>query len=168
MVLSEEGWRPALGVGLLEIAGNGYISPENFPPVTRTPEYLDKKDSWSMYCVLGKKTGSLGRFYLGGGSGRFVGWGPTNRHAHGLFGGYELGLRRKTSLIGEFDGRNLNLGGRFSFPATKLNGFAVNFNGLLAIKYLQNLRGDSWDMGLRPAISANIGFELVQSATGRK
>ncbi len=138
---NEEGWVPALGVGVQELTYRKWVSSVGQGVTTGFPDdvsYLKNggrpSERFSAYVVATKDFYPLGSYTLGVGRGRFVGYGPRSHWfntdnlfradyrdttdpisdlALGLFMGARWELYPGLFLMLEYDGRDANTGVRF-------------------------------------------------------
>jgi outer membrane protein OmpA-like peptidoglycan-associated protein len=165
-LLTENGYYPALAVGVGEMAISKYVSPAGSDEVFSDENYPDRPpEIASAYIVATKKLGSSFEMTAGAGRGRFTGYGPRShlvntdlffddKHeniAMGLFTGIRLILPNNLGFIIEEDGRDANVGIEYE---NKL------FKGTLALNKLE-LFGINSEYGLSPRISLNLSYKIT-------
>ena len=146
-ILEEGSVRPAVGVGIWNIAHEEHVSDGGFGSNAYADELgygADRpKERLSGFCVLSKHVVPNVRFHMGVGRGRFVGWGDRSERlrlgdrpdsAVGLFLGLDARIIPQIQLMGELDGRDINVGLRYSREWLDVN---------LAVAKLEHLMFDS-------------------------
>jgi len=163
LLLVEEGdYYPAIGVGIFDVVTDTMPNEDVGRAFAGSTEY-EQSDATknSAYAVLAKRIPYVGRAYIGMGGGRFIArWGQAEK-LNGFFMGGEIdyGILR---FIGEFDGRNLNAGLEGVAPKFRAGGMNIGINVLGGLKYVQNARPTSMNMGLRPAFYGRLEFVISQ------
>jgi hypothetical protein len=128
-------------------------------PATNSDAYhpVDRTNN-SAYAVLAKGIPFVGRAYVGIGRGRFVARAGKAEDLHGIFAGGEIDFMM-LRLVGEVDGRFVNAGIGVEIPGMPCGPVGIGLNALVGGKYLQNVRPDSQDAGMREAVFGRL--ELV-------
>ena len=123
LVKKESSRWPAFSAGIFNLSSNHDISPYGKNAALYAPVAVDRQN-YAYYVVASKNLQNIIRtpltVTLGVGSARFQGTDPSWPHSkpwQGMFGSvaYHF-MDEKISLIGEVDGRDLNLGARFKLP----------------------------------------------------
>ncbi len=168
-VLDEGNAWPAVALGVWHIANDEYVSDLGFGQETYSDElaYGEQRprELASGFCVASKNILPWMSVHGGLGRGRFVGWGPRSKHfkvgdqpntAVGLFGGVDAEIVPGIHLLGELDGRDANLGVRYS------KGW---FHADFAVSKFEHLTNSSEH---RPRFVAGVGvdFALLKRAEG--
>lgn len=119
MVWEESAAIPSIAVGLSEITTRDLIGPY----ADKTSEYWHDQN-FSFFVVASKDMEPIIKFpltaHIGVGMGKYVGVWRRSFRWHGIFGGIEWRATSYLDVIGEVDGRDLNIGVRFNLPY-KLN-----------------------------------------------
>jgi hypothetical protein len=132
---------PAISIGSEYLTPHKYISPIGIGEHCGWPDDLLYKprnsEQFSYFLVATKDLGTYGRYTLGIGRGVFVGYGPLSRgfntdiftqtynnNALGIFWGVEFSIFPPICLLIDFDGRDLNIGGKVKFPEFEI-GIAI-------------------------------------------
>jgi tetratricopeptide (TPR) repeat protein len=150
LIMKERGYYPALACGIRNMTYKRYITPAGSNPPEggyRDENYKGKfrrnPEIFSLYLVTTKTFSDRMEINLGIGRGEFIGYGPRSKYLNidyylnsyneltfGLFGGIKINIFPYLTLFGEIDGRDLNIGMKFSqniftlsFAFTKLEGF---------------------------------------------
>lgn len=133
LIMDEIGNYPALAVGMRNISYKRYINPAGGEPPEggfRDENYRGKfrrnPEIFSLYLVATKTFRNRFEISLGLGRGEFVGYGPRSKYLNidhylnsyhdlsfGFFGGAKINILSYLSLVGEIDGRDLNIGLKF-------------------------------------------------------
>jgi hypothetical protein len=111
-------YQPAVSVGMDNLTvGDGIISHagKRFPGDTAAYG-MDFRDNVSPFVVASKTLEPLGTFHLGWGAGRFIGKGPYSEYFQGVFMGYNRRIWKTFEVMVEEDGRDINVGVRYTFP----------------------------------------------------
>jgi len=180
-ITDENGAIPALGLGIQDITASQWISSLGSGDTTGFSDDVDyltvskrNPERFSAYLVATKTLGRLGEYTLGIGRGRFVGYGPrsqafnsdmffgggrdtANQHldAVGLFMGGKVQVVSNLYALGEFDGRDVNVGLSYEHPL-----FSVH----VAMTHVEQLTTPAavWSVDhharLAMGISANTSF----------
>jgi hypothetical protein len=115
MVWEESAGIPAIAVGLTDIATKELIGPYG----ENTNNYYHDQNI-SFFAVASKDLQPIIKLpltaHVGFGTGRFVGAWKRSFRWHGIFGALEWRVKDYLHVIGEVDGRDLNVGVKFKLP----------------------------------------------------
>jgi len=150
LIMKERAYYPALACGIRNITYKRYINPAGSTPPeggyrdeNYRGEFRRNPEIFSIYLTATKTLSDRIEMNLGIGRGEFIGYGPRSKYLNidyylnsynelslGLFGGIKINIFPSLILFGEIDGRDLNIGMKFSqniftisFAFTKLEGF---------------------------------------------
>ncbi len=121
LIWKESSRWPAVAAGIMNVGGDHTVSPYG----ENAAWYSDKdRQDNAYYLVASKNMRNIIRvpitINLGVGAARYQGMNPSWPHSkpwQGMFGSLEYNfLDERISIIGEIDGRDLNLGARFKLP----------------------------------------------------
>ncbi len=146
-VIKEKKYNPMVAVGIHDITYHKFISSLGGGEKMRENVWCDDTlidsekfkiwrapENMSVFFVASKVFGKYTRFHVGVGRGRYVGyetfaknfntdiWSPNVLHesAFGIFWGFEITYENFLNFALEFDGRDINLGGKISFEHWEL------------------------------------------------
>ena len=162
----EEGRGPALAIGVWDITTEEYVSDPGFGSNAYSDELAygtnRAREQFSGFCVLSKKIVPFASLHAGLGRGRFVVWGPRSKHfkvgdepnsAVALFFGVDAELWPGFRLMGELDGRDVNVGMKYSMQWFEM-GFAVT--------KLEHFMFDSPDYFTRFVVGGSVNLQAFK------
>lgn len=165
-ILEEGTNRPAVAIGVWDITHKGYVSDPGYDSAAYSDELAygtnRPREQFSGFCVLSKSITSFARIHAGLGRGRFVGWGPRSKYfklgdqpnsAVGLFLGFDAEAMPGLRFFGELDGRDVNLGIRYSKRWLRVD---------LGLVKLEHLLFNSSEYSPRLVLGSSVAFPLVK------
>ena len=155
-LLQDRDRTPSFAIGMMGIGKEQYPFPDSFRPADYGTENFGHRENHTWYGVFGKKVADQGSVYAGIGGGKFLGRGALNQSLHGVFGGFRYIWIDPLWLAGEIDGRHANAAIGVSVDANSLLSFTASVKG----EFLENLRQESQDNGLRPAVGGYLEVVL--------